>query len=486
MLDKLYRWEGELSSAFGVNGANDAKSAKKFLNQASLVRGRIGYYNCTNQKTIATFTQPWENTMKTMHRHMFYIIFACAAVCLPAQLICAEPALKITTDRTDHLYNVGDTVVFKVNFEPSKGKTLSYVLSEDGETVISEGTLDPRSKNVTVSGHLPRPGFLKLRVTMIESADTVRAVGAAGISPRLIQPTNVMPDDFERFWNQARTDLERIPLDPVIEYRDDPENPESDLYHISLANIDGTRVIGWLRVPKGEGPFPAVLIVPGAGVGSLDSRPIYAAAGFVSVMIEVHGIGIDRPEEYFQKMKYGIFKEYYHFGKEDPYHFYYRRVILGGLRTLDYLVSRPDVDTTRVGVAGSSQGGALTLLITGLDKRVKAMTANVPAMCDHTGALYGRPSGWPRLLKDGDREKVIKTSGYYDAALNAGLIDVPALVSVGFIDGTCAPTSVYAAFNNLKGYKEIDNFPDMAHAYAPGWKEKAVQWLLDALNGKFD
>ena len=424
--------------------------------------------------------------MNTIHRKLFYILFAFATVCLPARLICAETELKITTDHADHLYTLGDTVTFQVSFKQAKDQILSYVLSEDGATVIEEGRLDSRDGKANVRGSLSRPGFLQLQVKMISGADTVAAIGAAGISPRMIQPTNVMPGDFERFWNQARTELERTPLDPVIEHRDDPEHPESDLYHISLANIEGSRVIGWLRVPKGDGPFPAVLIVPGAGVGSLDSREIYAAAGFVSVMIEVHGIGIDRPEEYFEKMKNGIFREYYHFGKEDPYHYYYRRVILGGIRVLDYLVSRPDVDTTRVAVAGSSQGGALTLLISGLDKRVKALTANVPAMCDHTGALYGRPSGWPRLLKDGDRDKVVKTSGYYDGALNAGLIDVPALVSVGFIDRTCAPTSVYAAFNNLKGYKEIGNFPEMAHAYAPGWQEKAVQWLLDALNGKFD
>ena len=105
-------------------------------------------------------------------------------------------------------------------------------------------------------------------------------------------------------------------------------------------------------------------------------------------------------------------------------------------------------------------------------------------MCDHTGSLYGRPSGWPRLLRDGDRRGVLRTCGYYDAALNAGLIEVPARIAVGFVDRTCAPTTVYAAYNNLKGPKRIDHFPLMGHSYGEGWLEETVRWLLAGLNEK--
>src|SRR5207253_3162115 len=45
-------------------------------------------------------------------------------------------------------------------------------------------------------------------------------------------------------------------------------------------------------------------------------------------------------------------------------------------RALDYLVSRTDVDPTRIGAAGCSGGGALTMFIGALDQRVKAV---VPA-----------------------------------------------------------------------------------------------------------
>ena len=38
-----------------------------------------------------------------------------------------------------------------------------------------------------------------------------------------------------------------------------------------------------------------------------------------------------------------------------------------------------------------------------------------------------------------------------------------ALLAVGFIDNTCRPTAVYAAYNNLQGPKEMMTFPLMGH-----------------------
>jgi len=50
-----------------------------------------------------------------------------------------------------------------------------------------------------------------------------------------------------------------------------------------------------------------------------------------------------------------------------------RYFIWDAMRALDYLVNRPDVDSTRIGAAGCSGGGALTMFIGALDPRVKAV-----------------------------------------------------------------------------------------------------------------
>ena len=55
----------------------------------------------------------------------------------------------------------------------------------------------------------------------------------------------------------------------------------------------------------------------------------------------------------------------------------------------------------------------------------------------------------------------------------AARIHCPTWVTVGFIDKTCAPTSVYAAYNNL-GAKEkhIINRPLMGHSFPPDLVEQ--------------
>ncbi|MBP5716789.1 MAG: acetylxylan esterase, partial [Bacteroidales bacterium] len=63
-------------------------------------------------------------------------------------------------------------------------------------------------------------------------------------------------------------------------------------------------------------------------------------------------------------------------------------------RTLDYLCTLPEWDGERVLVMGSSQGGAQTAALAGMDPRVKVAVLTVPAMMDMGGKLAGRASGW--------------------------------------------------------------------------------------------
>jgi len=52
------------------------------------------------------------------------------------------------------------------------------------------------------------------------------------------------------------------------------------------------------------------------------------------------------------------------------------------------------------------------------------------------------------------------------------------IVTVGFIDTTCPPTSVYAAYNALKGEKEIFNDPTSTHKVSAGAGEAMRNAIL--------
>ncbi len=52
-------------------------------------------------------------------------------------------------------------------------------------------------------------------------------------------------------------------------------------------------------------------------------------------------------------------------------------------------------------------------------------------------------------------------------------------LSVGFVDATCPPSSCYAAFNALRGPKEMLNEPLMSHAASPHIQEAFLARVLD-------
>ena len=131
---------------------------------------------------------------------------------------------------------------------------------------------------------------------------------------------------------------------------------------------------------------------------------------------------------------------------------------------------------------GHSQGGLQALVAGGLDERVTFIGSGVPAGCDHTGMQVDRIAGWPKIvsrLADGSYDPAaIEASRYIDAVNFSARCKAEAIVSVGFIDRTCPPTSVYAAYNVLPGKKTMLNYPAMGHASTDEIRLKFREALL--------
>jgi len=141
------------------------------------------------------------------------------------------------------------------------------------------------------------------------------------------------------------------------------------------------------------------------------------------------------------------------------------------VRAIDFLTSQPEWDGKTVIVIGHSQGGGQALAAGGIDSRVTCIAAGVPAICDHSGRAGDRINGWPKLVPNGSDGRpdpqILDASRYVDAVNFASRSKADAILSVGFIDTVCPPSSCYAAFNALQGTKKMLNEPLMGHA-APG------------------
>ena len=105
------------------------------------------------------------------------------------------------------------------------------------------------------------------------------------------------------------------------------------------------------------------------------------------------------------------------------------------------------------------------------------IAANVPALCDHTGGRIGRASGWPQLVPDNDPH-IARVAGYYDAVNFARHAPCVPLMSAGYVDRTCPPTSIYAAFNVMAEPKRIVPTPTMGHSFSPEYNAACEKFIV--------
>jgi len=140
-------------------------------------------------------------------------------------------------------------------------------------------------------------------------------------------------------------------------------------------------------------------------------------------------------------------------GLDDRDSYYMKKVYLSCVRVLDYLTSLPKWDGKNLIAQGGSQGGALALVTTALDPRITACAANHPALSDMAGYKAERAGGLPpplqQNLKGWKRPEKINTLAYYDVVNFARQIKVPVLMTWGYNDNVCPPTTSYIVYNLL-------------------------------------
>jgi cephalosporin-C deacetylase-like acetyl esterase len=408
----------------------------------------------------------------------------------------ATPSLRVTPDHTDWKYAPGEPVKFHVTLVggdvPAEGLAVKYRVGPETMPAEEKSAAVPASGLTIDAGTMREPGFLRCVVTADLAGKTIRGLATAGFAPEKIAPTQTEPKDFEAFWAAAKAELAQVPLDARMTHLPDQSTAAIDVYHVSFQNVGvvgatfpsaRTRIYGILCMPKGPGPFPAMLRLPGATVRAYTGVRDLAAKGIITLEIGIHGIPVNLGPEVYAQLVSGVLASYPTYQLDDPRAYYYRRVYLGCVRANDFLCSLEQWDRRTLIVSGHSQGGQLTVATAVLDPRVKAAAVTFPAFCDVTGYLHGRAGGWPHMFRDeknGHRTPAkIATTGYYDTVNFAKRLRVPGFYTWGFNDETCPPTSMFAVYNVITAPKSLFIALETGHAEKPEQLSRVSNWLLD-------
>ena len=188
---------------------------------------------------------------------------------------------------------------------------------------------------------------------------------------------------------------------------------QADSYTIEkviFESLPGFFVTANLFRPNRLGRFPAVLLQSGhTQEGKPEPQRLaanLALKGFVALAFDPLGQG-EREQSYDSQVDHPLagwsVNEHIQAGAQAILagESVARYFLWDAKRALDYLVSRPDVDATRLGAAGCSGGGALTTFIGALDSRLKAV---VPACYPNSyrvlfrGPYPDSEMGFPRFL----------------------------------------------------------------------------------------
>ncbi len=390
------------------------------------------------------------------------------------------------------VYDIGEKVSFlvevKSNDEPIEDIAINYTLGREGIKPYDSGVKKLiNGKAVIIANPLTEPGFLKCIVTLAYKGKKYRKIATVGFQPYNILTTSKQPIDFLEFWQKEIAKLKRIPLDPKLELMKDKSNDSIDVYHVSFQNNEiGSRIYGVLCVPKNEDKYPAVVRFPGAGVRPYTASMDLAAKGIITLTIGIHGIPVNMDASIYLDLYNGPLNKYPHFNLDSKDNYYFKRVYLGCIRALDFIYSLPQFDGEQLAVTGSSQGGALSIVTTALDSRVKYIAAYCPALAELTGFFHNTIAGWPNLFNKSNKNLAttkdkIETAGYYDVVNFAKLIKVPGYYSWGFNDEITPPTSTYAAYNVIKAPKNIFIVPNIGHTVTVEQAIKANTWLKEKL-----
>lgn len=301
-----------------------------------------------------------------------------------------------------------------------------------------------------------------------------------GINPR--------PEDFDEFWDRSVAEMKAV--DPGVELVPGKfQVPFADCFDLYFTGVGGSRVHAkYIRPKNSKAPHPAVLQFHGysGGAGEWNDKLNYAALGFSVAALDCRGqggssqdLGITTGNTYRGHIIRGL--------DDSPDKLLFRSIFLDTAQLAGIVMDMPEVDETRVGAMGGSQGGGLTLACASLEPRINRLAPAFPFLCDYKRV-------WEMdLAKDAyeelrtyfrqfdplhSREKEIFTRlGYIDVQFLTKRIKGKVMMAVGLMDTVCPPSTQFAAFNKITAPKETVIYPDFGHEGLPGFNDMTFEFF---------
>src|SRR6266853_5669541 len=188
-----------------------------------------------------------------------------------------------------------------------------------------------------------------------------------------------IPADFDAYWQQTLGDLARYPACPEIDVLPLRSTDFATLYGVRLTSFGPYRVFGYLSIPTGDGPFPAIYYVP-----KYQSVLAFISPGTANlqrsryITFALAGRGQRNADTPYAAMFPGLLTD----GIDQAASYIFRGIVADSVRGLEFLLTRRDLDPARVVVVGNDMALITAVLTSGATRVV-----TTPALFYETTAL---------------------------------------------------------------------------------------------------
>lgn len=368
-----------------------------------------------------------------------------------------------------------------------KGK-FSYLVRTDLGQKVMETNMSfdigaNESKKIHITIPKRTPGFYNVdfRFNLSYYDDTVRRT--FGVSPEKLKTQLHRPADFEDFWKKAKDTLAKVKPEYKVTLEPELSDADRKVYLVEMRSYGGLLIRGWLVIPKESYKQPVHYRLPGYVVGL---NPNYDTNHFITFNLNVRGNGNSQ-----DVINIGT-EDYCYTGIEDKNTYIYKGVYMDAIRGLDFIHSHPELglDTSKIYVEGSSQGGTLAIVTAALDKRAKLLAIQVPLFSDfrkvkEVGLAYDKPEFpikfFTRYLNEHPKaswDKIFSVMDYYDPQNFAPMISCPVIMGIGLLDKYCPPFCSFSLYDHFASKKkEWYASPELTHEVEFNYYMLQSVWL---------
>lgn len=235
-----------------------------------------------------------------------------------------------------------------------------------------------------------------------------------------------------------------------------------------------SRVFAYYARPRGDGPFPAMVLIHGGG-GTAFSEwvQLWAARGYAAIAMDLAGCGPDKRPLANGGPGQGHDMKFGQFTGENVQAMWTYHAVAAAVRAHSLVRGLDNVDPNRTGVTGISWGGYLTCIVAGVDDRFRVA---VPVY--GCGFLHEN-STW---LDDFERLGPKRTARWvaeFDPSRYLPGVSCPIFFLNGTNDFAYPLDSYQKSYRAVPGRVDVRVEVRMPHSHRAGWAPKEIGLYVD-------